>query len=124
MKSYWPLVVKGLLAPEYLFRDALNVSRGVAFTHKFLRHDLLSPSLPLITSVPRLTVPAYFFAGRKDYTTPFPCAERYYERLDDPSKHWVWFDYSAHFPFLEEPERFHDALLQVARDTAASPQGQ
>jgi len=124
MKSYWPLVMKGLSAPEYTLRDVLNVSKGVAFTHKFMGYDLLNPSLPLIGSVPKLTVPAYFFVGRKDYTTPFSCAESYYDRLDDPSKHMIWFDHSAHFPFLEEPQRFHQALLQVARDTAAPPQGQ
>lgn len=123
IKSYWPLVVKGLMAPEYTLRDALNVSKGVAFTHRVLRYDLLSPSLPLIASVPKLSVPVYILTGRKDYTTPFACAESYYQRLDAPSKHMIWFDHSAHFPFLEEPQRFHDALLEVARATAAPPQG-
>lgn len=115
--------MKGLLAPEYTLRDALNVPRGVAFTHKYMISDLLNPSLPLIASVPKLTVPMYFFTGRRDYTTPFSCAEHYYDGLDDPSKHLIWFKYSAHFPFLEEPQRFRLALLQVASDTATPPQG-
>jgi pimeloyl-ACP methyl ester carboxylesterase len=120
-KSYWPLVVKGLLAPEYTLRDAFNVSKGVAFTRKFLQYDLLNPSMPLIDNVPKLTIPVYFFTGRKDYATPFSCVERYYERLDAPSKRLIWFDRSAHFPFFEEPQRFHQALLEVARDTAGRP---
>jgi len=124
MKSFWPLVVKGLLAPEYTLRDALNVRKGVTFTHKYMVYDLLSPSLPLIENVPKLSVPVYFFTGRNDYTTPFSCVERYYDQLDDSSKHLVWFDHSAHFPFLEEPRRFHLALLQVARETATPPHGQ
>ena len=123
MKSYWPLVMKGVLAPEYTLRDALNVSSGVSFTHKYMASDILNRSSPLIEDVSNLTVPAYFFTGRNDYTTPFSCAEAYYERLDDPSKHLIWFDHSAHFPFLEEPERFRQALLQVARDTAVPPPG-
>jgi len=117
MKSYWPLVMKGLFAPEYTLRDALNVPKGVAFTHRYMVYDLLNPSSPLVDDIPRLTVPAYFFIGRSDYTTPFSCVERYYDRLDDPSKHLVWFDHSAHFPFLEEPQRFRQELLQVARDS-------
>jgi pimeloyl-ACP methyl ester carboxylesterase len=59
--------------------------------------------------------------GRTDYTTPFSCTERYYERLEDASKHLIWFDHSAHFPFLEEPQRFAQALREVARDTESPP---
>ncbi len=121
MKSYWPLVAKGLLAPEYTLRDALKVPKGVAFTHRLMQYDLLDPSLPLIDVVPKLTVPVYFFIGRKDYVTPFSCVERYYADVDAPSKRLVYFDRSAHFPFLEEPQRFYEALLQVARDTASLP---
>lgn len=117
MKRYWPLVIKGLLAPEYTLRDAFNVSKGVSFTHKFMLYDLLDLSSPLIDGVPRLTIPAYFFTGRSDYTTPFSCTERYYERLDDTSKHLVWFDHSAHFPFLEEPQHFYRELRVVARES-------
>ncbi len=124
MKSFWPLVAKGLLAAEYTLRDALNVRKGVSFTHKNMEYDVLDPSLPLINNVPKLIVPVYFFTGRSDYTAPSSCAERYYDALDDASKHLIWFDHSAHFPFLEEPQRFHQALLEVARDTAAPPQGQ
>lgn len=49
--------MKGLSAPEYTLSDGLNVSKGVAFTRKFLQYDFLSPSLPVIGSVPKLTVP-------------------------------------------------------------------
>jgi pimeloyl-ACP methyl ester carboxylesterase len=124
MRSDLPLIMRGLLAPEYTLRDGLNVPKGVAFTHRYMVYDLLNPSLPLIDNVPKLAVPVYFFTGRHDYTTPFSCTERYYEGLDDAFKHLIWFDRSAHFPFLEEPQRFHQALLQVASDTAAPPQGQ
>jgi len=120
LKSFWPLVIKGLLAPEYSLRDAFNVSKGVSFTHKYMSYDLVDPGSPLIGSIPRLTVPAFFFTGRADYTTPFSCAERYYDHLEDAAKHLIWFDHSAHFAFLEEPQRFAEALRQVARETASS----
>jgi len=119
-KSFWPLVIKGLLAPEYSLQDAFSVSKGVSFTHKHMLYDLLDPGSPLIDSVPRLSVPAFFFTGRADYTTPFSCAERYYDHLADPSKHLVWFNHSAHFAFLEEPLRFAEALREVARETGNS----
>ena len=76
------------------------------------------PSLPLYESVGSLAVPVYFFEGRRDYVSPTACAERLFAALSAPSKTWVWFDDSAHFPFLDEPEHFHQALLVVASQTA------
>ena len=117
MKSFVPIIMLGLRSPEYTLRDALNVPKGVQFTHKHLIYDVdAGLDQPLIDAVPSLSVPVYFFSGRHDMTTPSACAERFYANLESPSKHWVWFEHSAHFAFLEEPERFHEELTKVARD--------
>jgi CubicO group peptidase (beta-lactamase class C family) len=39
--------------------------------------------------------------------------------LAAPCKRLVWFEDSAHFPFLEEPERFRDEMLRVIADACA-----
>jgi pimeloyl-ACP methyl ester carboxylesterase len=70
---------------------------------------------PLEGEVDKLDVPVFFFLGRHDLNTPSQLAAAYLERLDAPLKGVVWFEQSAHFPFFEEPERFHAELLDVAR---------
>jgi pimeloyl-ACP methyl ester carboxylesterase len=113
--SFFDLVWIGLRAPEYSLLDAYNVKRGVDFTHRYLKDDVSKRAL--MDDVIRLAVPVYFFEGRMDYTVPSACAQRYFDRLDAPVKRLVWFDHSAHFPFLEEPQVFATALEQVAAET-------
>jgi pimeloyl-ACP methyl ester carboxylesterase len=118
MRSFTPLIMIGLRSPEYTLRDALNVPKGVQFTHKYLQFDAgYDPAMALMDSVNQFSVPIYFFTGRHDMTTPASCALRYFDKLDAPAKHFVWFEHSAHFPFLEEPQRFHDELVKVAQST-------
>ena len=115
--SFMRLVMIGLHAPEYSLIDVFNVKRGVDFTHAHLVDDVSHGAL--MDDVTALDVPVYFFEGRRDYTAPFSCAVRYFERLKAPDKHLVWFDHAAHFPFLSEPQAFAAALRRVAADTRA-----
>jgi pimeloyl-ACP methyl ester carboxylesterase len=110
--SVTPMILTGLASPEYSFRDALNVQKGVAFTHRNFVYD--GPSRPLSESVRALKSPLYLFEGRRDYVAPTTCAAQLFGEITTPSKVWVWFDRSAHFPFLEEPDKFHQELLAVA----------
>ena len=44
--------------------------------------------------------------------------------VEIPAEHIVrteWFEKSAHFPFLDEPEHFHQSMLQVAAQSADRP---
>jgi hypothetical protein len=41
--------------------------------------------------------------------------------LKAPIVRTVWFEHSAHFPFLSEPDAFRRALLRVAAETAGRP---
>jgi pimeloyl-ACP methyl ester carboxylesterase len=63
-------------------------------------------------------VPVRLLTGRHDYDTPAPLVEAYAEGLDDPDA-LRWFEDSAHFPFLEEPDAFLEAMLEVADDLAS-----
>ena len=100
-------------ASEYRLREALRMDEAARFTRRSLRMD--GPELPLERSIPRLEVPVHLFQGRHDNVTPGVCAVRFYEGLNAPAKRLVWFEDSAHFPFLEEPRRFHEEMLKVAQ---------
>lgn len=110
-----PLWLISLRAPEYSLIDVWHARKGVRFTHGHLKRDVYSGAL--MDAVPRIPVPVYFFEGRGDHVTPPLCAREYLKRLDAPHKEIVWFERSAHFPFLAEPEKFHQALLRVAAET-------
>jgi pimeloyl-ACP methyl ester carboxylesterase len=66
--------------------------------------------------------PIFFLLGRRDLNPPSTLAARYLAALDAPDKGVVWFERSAHFPFLEEPERFRRALADINRRVRAAPE--
>jgi pimeloyl-ACP methyl ester carboxylesterase len=109
--SVWPLLRAGLFAPEYTLRDVLNVKRGAERLAREMQNDV-SPK-PLEGEIERFEVPIFFFLGRYDYNTPSALATDYLERLEAPLKEVVWFEHAAHFPFLAEPERFHEEMARV-----------
>jgi pimeloyl-ACP methyl ester carboxylesterase len=113
--SWWPLLGIGLRAPEYSFWDSMKVPRGVSFSHAHTRDDVLFGRAPR-EAVKALELPAWFFAGRRDYATPSALVARYVEELAAPRKELVWFEHSAHFPFLEEPARFAAEMRRVRAD--------
>ena len=109
--SLWPILSTGLRAPEYTFFDALNVGKGSSLVAKNMDYDVdISPHDGEVTAV---DVPVFFLLGRNDYNTPSLLAADYLKRLDSPMKAELWFEKSAHFPFWEEPDAFHEALVWI-----------
>lgn len=111
-KSWWPLLAIGLRAPEYSFWDSMKVPRGVSFSHANTRDDVLQ-GRPPGEAIRSLGMPAWFFVGRRDYTTPTSLVAEFVANLEAPRKELVWFESSAHFPFLEEPARFAAEMRRV-----------
>lgn len=116
-RSYWPLLKTGLAAPEYTLRDVLNVKKGADLVGQEMKYDVVPK--PLDGEVREADVPVFFFLGRHDFNTPSQLAAQYLDRLDAPLKRLAWFEESAHFPFFEEPGRFHGELLQATQTADA-----
>lgn len=91
--------------------DYLRFARGIRLGQEIARRIVPTVDLPL--QVPQVDVPVWFFIGRYDYNTAFELAQRYFEALRAPVKHWVWFEGSAHAPPFEESERFGNALAEL-----------
>jgi pimeloyl-ACP methyl ester carboxylesterase len=109
-------MVRELLAslvrsPDYSARDVVRTVRGMAATRAALLRDLVD--LDLVNTLPRVGVPVVMVQGRHDQVAPGEAAERYASSLQAPSKHFVWFENSAHTPHLEEPDQFRDLIMQV-----------
>jgi len=115
-KSFMPLLLTGLAAPEYSLRDARNIPKGVSLYSKNFVNNSISGDL--MDAVARVEIPIYFFTGRYDYADPFVLTEEYFSKINAPQKHIVWFEESAHFPFYEEPETFARQMRGVLDATS------
>ncbi|MGB9233937.1 MAG: hypothetical protein WCC04_05955 [Terriglobales bacterium] len=108
----------GFGAPEYTATDALyRIPAGL----RLYGHGIsYSGHGELVHEVPAVKVPVYFFLGRYDYNEPSELAAAYLQALSAPSKKLVWFDESAHFPFLEESAKFAVEMTRVLADIRSS----
>ncbi len=112
-----PMVLRSLvLSREYGLRDRINLLRGVLGSMKLLWPELLG--VDLFTQAPELRVPVFFIEGRHDWEVPAVIAQRYFDVLDAPSKHLIWFERSAHLPNHEERARFTEFMLGSIRPLA------
>ena len=106
-----------LRAPEYRPLDIVQMVRYLMNEHREKIWDLSEVSGLEPT---RLDLPIYFFLGRHDYSSPSVAAVAYLDELDAPQKEVVWFEESAHFAFIEEPEKFAQELVRVKEEVEAS----
>jgi pimeloyl-ACP methyl ester carboxylesterase len=115
-KSFTPLLLTGLAAPEYSLRDARNIPKGVSlYARNFVYNSISGELMDVITQA---KVPVYFFTGRYDQTDPSTLTEQYFSKINAPEKHMVWFEESAHFPFYEEPAAFARQMRGVLSATS------
>ena len=100
-------------APEYRLRDyyrwlnGANRGSGPMWDEIFARH------IDYIIEVPSVAIPVWFLVGDQDKNTPRRLVEEYFEVIDAPLKRLVVFESSAHTPFLGEPEKFSEEVINV-----------
>jgi len=100
-----------LTTPAYTWRDVWHIARDPFFALNHLLDEL--SAVDLTETVPRVERPVYLIHGRHDRLAPPSLAHAYLDQLDAPKKEWIWFEHSAHFPFLEEPERFGKVMETI-----------
>jgi pimeloyl-ACP methyl ester carboxylesterase len=103
---------------EYSWPEKLRFSRAAERSFELLYGDLLSVNL--IETIRQVEVPVFFAEGRYDQMAPVEVAERYFSSLVAPTKEWVLFENSAHFPQWEERERFHELLVNAVLPAVGS----
>lgn len=109
--SFYHSTIKPIIASgEYTLRDLIGYLKGIRFS---LEHSWASiVDYRFEEDVYQFQVPIYFFQGHHDHNTPSALVTPYFERIEAPHKSLIWFEHSAHGPFNEEPEKFHDCLLR------------
>lgn len=97
------------MSEEYGLLDKINFFRGIAFTFNEVYQTLYG--IDLRKDYAKLDVPVCFFTGRYDYNAPTSLVEEYVEVLDAPEKEIVWFEHSAHSPWINESDKFVDEVI-------------
>lgn len=100
-----------LISPEYSLMDTINLIRGNNLTGELMWDDLINTNL--LADIPELNIPVFFLTGRYDYVTVYEKVEAYYDILKAPHKEIVWFEYSAHSPNFEEPDKFVRETIRI-----------
>lgn len=88
--------------------------RGLRFTRKYM--NKYAPSTPKpVSEINKLAIPVYFFVGKYDHVPSCAneVAQDYFSKLKAPQKKLILFQESAHFPNLEEPNKFQEELIKI-----------
>lgn len=105
------------LSPEYSDEEARRVFDGNGFSQEFLLSPVLSMDL---SYVKKLDCPLIVLAGRHDRSVNSSVAHEWFEQVQAPRKHFVWFEHSAHEVMMEEPGKLLVTLVTHARPIAAA----
>jgi pimeloyl-ACP methyl ester carboxylesterase len=103
------------LSPDYSDQEIGRIWEGNKFATPYLLPELVALNL---TSNRKLAVPLILFAGRHDYNVNSEVAAAWFDKVEAPEKHLVWFEHSAHIPMTEEPGKFCLSLVRFARPIA------
>ena len=104
------------LSPDYTEEEARHVYDGNGFSQDFLFSPVLSVDL---SHVAKLDCPLILLEGRHDHTVNAEVAHEWFERVQSPLKHFVWFERSAHEIMTEESGKLLVTLVEQARPIAA-----
>lgn len=100
---------RDVFSSEYGLLDKINFFRGIINTFNDVYQQLYD--IDLRKDYTRLDVPVYFFLGRHDVNAPAILTEEYERLLEAPDKGIVWFEHSAHSPWINEPVKFVKEVL-------------
>ena len=116
-RALWNMGRVVLGGPESSVFDLPNIWRGFRFSLDAMWAEV--SVLNLMTLVPALEMPVFFFIGRHDHWVPPEISVAYFDVLTAPSKRLVWFEESGHEPFVDEAVKFNAAMKEFVRPVTA-----
>ena len=103
-----------LTSPEYSLSEGFKtfMMKGYKFTMDAMWDEV--KNVNLAKEIQSIEVPIYFFEGKYDMATPIAPIEDFYDTLvAEKGKKFIIFENSAHFPMIEEKEKYQDLLVNV-----------
>jgi len=113
LKGVWRIARVLRRAPESSIFDVPSTWRAFRSTFEALWPEV--SRLNLLEAAPELLVPVFFFLGRHDHFVPPQGSVAYFDALRAPSKKLLWFEASGHEPFVDEAEKFNQAMIDLVR---------
>ena len=103
----------------YYFNGYLSLlQKGKDFSQLYVGKNP-NPKAATAKSLYRIDVPLYFFEGVHDHV--IACAPElvvdYCKNVLAPRAEVVWFNHSAHYICIEEPEKFQNELIRILQET-------
>ncbi len=108
------IVLNYFTSPEYSLPEGIRTMRGkgLHFTMNALWDEITN--IDFSKEIQSIQVPVYFFAGKYDMIMPTTLVENFCNDLDaERGKTLTIFENSAHFPMLEEKEKYQSLLIDV-----------
>jgi pimeloyl-ACP methyl ester carboxylesterase len=99
------------LSPDYSRKDIKNYHEGYKNSIQHLMGQIIPADIT--QELMSFDIPIYFLLGRHDFTVPYPLAARYLKQLSAPDKRVVWFEESSHYPYMEEPAKYCETLVNL-----------
>jgi pimeloyl-ACP methyl ester carboxylesterase len=96
---------------EYTEADFNNIPKGLEFSNKYLWKEVIETNF--MDNITEFRIPVYFLCGKYDYLTPTVLIEKYCNKINAPTKKVIIFENSAHFPYIEEPDKFAQAIVEI-----------
>jgi proline iminopeptidase len=103
------------LSPDYDDQEIGHIWDGNKFATPYLLPEVIALDL---TKSNKLSVPLILFEGRHDRLVNSEVAASWFNTVEAPDKHLVWFEHSGHIPMTEERGKFLLSLVRFARPIA------
>lgn len=114
--NLWKDFLKEMLfSQEYNLLDAINWLKGINYSSKRMKEEMLTINFKEQIKV--VKIPVYFLAGRFDYITPSSLVEEYYALIESPFKKMIYFENAAHNLHFEDTDRFIRVCSEIATNS-------
>jgi pimeloyl-ACP methyl ester carboxylesterase len=106
-----------IIKSPYYFDGYLDIlKKGKHFSAKYVGKNPKCFKQP--DKIKETSVPLYFFEGRNDHV--IACAPElvvdYCKTIDAPVAKVIWFENSAHYIPVEEPNKFQNELIKILKE--------
>ncbi|HYG14723.1 MAG TPA: alpha/beta hydrolase, partial [Bacteroidia bacterium] len=108
--SRW-IVQCPLFSPEYSYRDLWYMRKTTKQVVQQLYPQMSEHNL--FNEVTRVPIPLFILGGWHDYQVGTIIAERFFNEVFSPLKHFYGFDRSGHFPHYEETEKYQQVMQDI-----------
>jgi pimeloyl-ACP methyl ester carboxylesterase len=106
-----------LFSKYYRIGGLMKSIKGISFCQNALIPEM--NRLDLFQTIKKVDVPVHFAQGSLDAIAPPLRSREFYEQLEAPEKTFTLFEKSAHMPQYDEPMKFSNLIMSIAKDSTS-----